>query len=615
VSTDEQEANWTSLQSQKQECLKFASENNLQVPEEYIFLEQYSWAYFDRPQLLHLFSVASRWILDFVLFMKRDRVARDIFVFHQIMKELEKYKVKVFYAKELNSWDTAMDNFMWNTIINFASFEREQIKNRTILWKKTFAINNKRPFWNIPYWYNKNNKTKELEIFEEEKNVVLRIVKNFLDDNLTMWIIAKNLTKDNILPPSFSLKKENEKLIEKEWKKNSIYFWSISNVQRILSRSEMYAWIYQAFSKEYKKIWDKTILLWERPKEEWIQIKVPQIITLKQSKLIKEQLEKNRKYSKKRSVRNYMLQWLLFCDCEKGLLHNFIWYFNNTKELRNYRCCLHNSTKFSKERLCSNHISWLKIEWVVLDTLKELFLNHEYIFEKALEGLNIWNLKDENNRYLDLYGLILEIEEKHKRNEELYIEWMITKDRFAEIKNLLEKKKTDYSDEMGKEYDKLKNSIFREEAKRNLRDIVEEISNYIESFFDNASYDELKELANIVIDKVIVPKDKENPVRIILKIPLNVNDFNEKYYEDELIEYIDDDFRVHVLWKTWNVVPKLLKLSPTKRPLKYRTVEFKDNDDWDNSDLENNERKFLFFLKDKYNQLCKSDHLIKKQKS
>jgi hypothetical protein len=35
--------------------------------------------------------------------MKRDRVARDLFVFHQIMKELEKYKVKVFYARELSS--------------------------------------------------------------------------------------------------------------------------------------------------------------------------------------------------------------------------------------------------------------------------------------------------------------------------------------------------------------------------------------------------------------------------------------------------------------------------------------------------------------------------------
>jgi hypothetical protein len=52
--------------------------------------------------------------------------------------------------------------------------------------------------------------------------------------------IAKRLTNEKILPPSFSLKRSNEKLIEKESKKNSIYYWSMSNVQRILSRSEMY---------------------------------------------------------------------------------------------------------------------------------------------------------------------------------------------------------------------------------------------------------------------------------------------------------------------------------------------------------------------------------------
>lgn len=81
VSTDEQESNGSSLQSQKRECLKFASENNLIVEENNIFLEQYSWAYFDRPQLIHLFSLASKWLIDFVIFMKRDRVARDLFVF------------------------------------------------------------------------------------------------------------------------------------------------------------------------------------------------------------------------------------------------------------------------------------------------------------------------------------------------------------------------------------------------------------------------------------------------------------------------------------------------------------------------------------------------------
>jgi hypothetical protein len=66
--------------------------------------------------------------------------------------------------------------------------------------------------------------------------------------------IAKRLTDDKILPPSFSLKRSNEKLIEKESKKNSIYYWSLTNVQRILSRCEMYTGFYQAFTKEYKKI-------------------------------------------------------------------------------------------------------------------------------------------------------------------------------------------------------------------------------------------------------------------------------------------------------------------------------------------------------------------------
>lgn len=606
VSTDEQEANGTSLQSQKSESLQFASDNNLLVDEKYIFLEQYSWAYFDRPKLINLFLIASKGLIDFVIFMKRDRVARDLYVFHQIIKELEKYKVKVFYARELSSWDTAMDNFMGNTIVSFASYEREQIKARTILWKKTFAKNNKRPFWNIPYWYIKNQKTKELDIFEEEKEIILKIVKSYLEDNISMSEIAKRLTDDKILPPSFSLKRSNEKLIEKESKKNSIYYWSLTNVQRILSRCEMYTGFYQAFTKEYKKIWDKTVLLWERPKEDWIEIEIPQIITIKQAKLIKEKLENNRRFAKKRSVRNYMLQWKLFCDCESPDLHNFVWYFHNWKWLRNYRCSMHNSTRVSKERLCSNHISWLKIEWIVIDTLKELFLDPDYIFEKAIDVLFPESNEWDKDLYHELYEKILEIDIKHKRNEELYIEWMISKTRFVEIKAGLESKKGEYSDEMIKEESKIKNIVLKDQAKQNIYEIINQIKEEIESFFYNASYDDLKDLVNIVVDKVIVPKDKTKEVKIIMKIPWNILNFYEKYYEEEYVEYVDDDDKVHNICKTGNIVPRLLKLDPTKKPLMYRTVEFKKNDDWDDSNLIENENRFLTFLKEKVYQLCKS---------
>jgi iron-sulfur cluster repair protein YtfE (RIC family) len=96
---------------------------------------------------------------------------------------------------------------------------------------------------------------------------------------------------------------------------------------------------------------------------------------------------------------------------------------------------------------------------------------------------------------------------------------MISKSRFAEIKATLESKKEEYSNEMIKEEKKIKNNVLKDQAKQNIYEIIDEIREEIESFFDNASYDDLKNLVNIVVDKIIVPKDKTNQVRIIMKIP------------------------------------------------------------------------------------------------
>lgn len=608
VSTDEQESHWTSLQSQKLSCLKFASENNLTVPEDYVFLEQYSWWFLERPQLTHLLLLASKWLLDFIIFMKRDRVARDTYVFHKIMNDLKENNVKIFFSDEVSSSDTAINNFIWNTIIGFASWEREQIKVRTNIWKRQHAKNNQRTASHVPFWYIKNPKTKELEINEEEKEIVLRIIKNYLEDNMTLQGIWMQMEKEKILPPALYRKDIWEILTNWKTRKNDIYFWHVTTVKRVLDNANLYAWTYQAFTKIYKKTWAGSELIWERPKEEWIDIKIPAIITKKQAEAIFEKLDNNRKYAKKRSVRNYMLQSKLFCDCEYPELHNFVWYFNNQKELRNYRCSMHNRSRVSTDRLCSNHVSWLKIERIVIDTLKEIFLDPEYITEKAID--KAFPKKDEvqKDRYTELYWLILEIDQKHKRNEDLYIDWAITKERFNEIKINLDKNKEDYSKEMEKEHEKLKSELLKETAVSNISTIIKELREEIESFFDNASYDELKELVWIVVDKVIVPTDKSKPVKITLKIPWNTISFSERYYEDEMITFIDDDWKEYNICKTWEFIPKSLKLDPTKSPLKYRTVEFKKDDWWDDNELFNSENKFLIFLKEKYHQFNKCDH-------
>lgn len=610
VSSEDQESYWTSLQSQKLSCLKFASENKLTVPEEYIFLEQYSGWFLDRPQLTYLLSLASRWLLDFTIFTKRDRIARDTYVFHKIMNDLKENNVKVFFSDEISTWDSAMDNFMWNTIIGFASREREQIKIRTNIWKRQHAKNNQRTASHIPFWYIKNPKTKELEINEEEKEIVLRIIKNYLEDNMTLQAIWIQMEKEKILPPSLYRKDVWDLLTDWKTRKNDIYFWHITSVKRVLDNANLYAWTYQAFTKIYKKVWAGSELIWERPKDEWIDIKVPSIITKKQAEAIFEKLDNNRKYAKRRSIRNYMLQSKLFCDCEYPELHNFVWYFNNKKELRNYRCSMHNSSRVSEDRLCKNHVSWLKIERIVIDTLKEIFLDPEYITEKAID--KAFPKKDEvqKNRYTELYWLMLEIDQKHKRNEDLYVDWAITKERFNEIKTTLDKNKEDYSKEMEKEHEKLKSELLKENAIENISIIIKELREEIESFFDNASYDDLKELVWIVVDKVIVPTDKNKPVKITLKIPGNTISFSERYYEEEIFTFIDDDWKEHNVCKTWEFVPKLLKLDPTKHPLKYRSIDFIKDDWWDGNALFNNENKFLIFLKEKYHQFNKCDHNI-----
>ena len=176
--------------------MKFARENFLSVPEELVFLEQFSGAYFDRPLLEEVLSLARKGKIDFVIFMKRDRVARDQFVYQKIMNALQDARVRVYFSEEKLTGDESMDNFMGSTIVGFAQWEREQIRKRTQAGKRQHAKEGKWPFASIPFGYIKNHDTKRLEICEPEKKVILEMVRLFLEENATLWKIANDFSKE-----------------------------------------------------------------------------------------------------------------------------------------------------------------------------------------------------------------------------------------------------------------------------------------------------------------------------------------------------------------------------------------------------------------------------------
>ncbi|MDD4530345.1 MAG: hypothetical protein PHO80_02230, partial [Candidatus Gracilibacteria bacterium] len=391
---------------------------------------------------------------------------------------------------------------------------------------------------------------------------------------------------------------------------NAVNHWSEITVHRILKKASMYVGVYQAFTKEYKKVGNKSILIGERPKEDWINVKIPQILTKKQAEAIEEKLEHNRVFSKKKSFRTYMLQGKLLCDCET-IHHNFIGYANNKKDLKNYRCSKYNLRKHSIDRHCKNHISGLKIEGIVVNTIKELLLHPDYLFEEAIRELTAG---DDNavkkDRYHELYGLVIDLELKHKRNEDLYIEGNISKERFLEKKKELEERKEEYSIEMEKEFEIIKNVSGRESALKDLKAIIEDMKESIEIFFQYATYEELKEMVEIIVDKVIIPVDRNNPVKIFLKMPFRV-DLAERYLEEEKVIFVDESGKSHNVKGTGNMIPKLLNLDPTKAPLKFRTVEFRKDDDEDGIKYED---MLLDKLKYFFHQPYMSDQIVTKSK-
>ena len=533
ISTEEQ-SKWVSLEYQKESCQSFCLKNDITVKDENIFSEIYSWAFFERPKLSQIFEIIKSQDIDCIVVIRRDRVARDMWVFTRIEKILEELSVKIFYAEEVLTGDEYIDTFMWNTLIGFAQYEKQMIFKRTYSWRRQVA-NNWQWTTQVPYGYIKNN-DRYLELYKPEVKIIKLIVKLYLEENKTLWEISWYLNEAKILPPSMSEKKSATQLWFLKRRKNAIWFWWVSAVSRTLENVEKYyTWEYKAFTTQYKKVWDKSIVIWKRDKKDIITIKIPQLFDKKTAKRINIKKKINRNHADKKSFRTYLLKGKLFCDCQSDF-RNFKWYYNNTKWLRNYRCTMSDKRKTSENRRCNNNISWLKIDTLVIDTLKDFFLDYnKFLIEYSLDAKTNSN----NTNIIEQYKYDIEkLEMKEKRALDLYLDEALSKDKFKEIQQEVQENTESLKQVMENEYDSIydeyKKGLLNGKVKHNIQSLFEHASNY----FETASYEEIKQLVDIIIDKVIYSTDKTKPVRIIL---------NVSPWDFDLDEYLKSDRKTSIV--------------------------------------------------------------------
>lgn len=130
VSTEDQEREGTSLDSQREACLKKAVELGCEVPENFVVIETYSGLSLERPKLDQLRQLARDKEVDVVIAYTLDRLSRDPVHCIILQDELERNGVELILVTE--TIDTSDMGRLITHIKGFAAkLEAEKIRERT----------------------------------------------------------------------------------------------------------------------------------------------------------------------------------------------------------------------------------------------------------------------------------------------------------------------------------------------------------------------------------------------------------------------------------------------------------------------------------------------------
>jgi len=396
VSTAGQAENGTSLDSQRDACLRLAAERGYAVPQENVLLEDWSGADLERPRLDRARElIRSRAVQAFVCYAV-DRLARDPIHVGIVAEECAKHEVELLFVLE------PLDNSPEGALIRYvkgyaAQIERERIKERTLRGKRSRA----RMGFLVQatgrgiYGYRYVRETKKRVIYEPEAQIVQRIFEACLRGE-SCYSIAVRLNDDGI--PAFAGG-----------------LWHPLTVKRMLTNSSYKGTT--IFGKTRRvSLGGKRRRLEERSPEDWIEIPgaTPAIVTEDVFDAAQEMLSRPRR-SPNLASRKYLLTGHLECACGAPAVGTCL-----NHAYRYYRC---RSTwpSATRPRTCdAPYINADRLEEAVWKTVREILQEPEIIIteikrqqdgssfveeELARIRASIRRLADQERRLIRLFGL------------------------------------------------------------------------------------------------------------------------------------------------------------------------------------------------------------------
>jgi site-specific DNA recombinase len=351
VSSDRQKEEQT-IASQSSALRAYAATYEYVVPDGWIFEDEgWSGATLVRPGLERLRDLAAQGQIEVVLVYSPDRLSRKYA--HQVLllEEFARQGVDVVFLQGPRA-DTPEDVLLLQFQGMIAEYEKAQISERTRRGKRHRAqAGSVNALTGAPYGYRYVRKADgapaRYEIVESEAAVVREVFRRYTDEGESLGTLARWLTATGIRTRTGQLR----------WNKSSV--WGMLR-NPAYQGTACFQKTRQAERRRVNRrlrqrggIPAHPVCSRPRPREEWIEIAVPVLVSPTQFALAQDRFERNRRFAARHTKQPSLLQGLLICQ-----LCGYALYRCSSRsarhQLRYYRCTGADAYRFPQGRRCAN---------------------------------------------------------------------------------------------------------------------------------------------------------------------------------------------------------------------------------------------------------------------
>jgi site-specific DNA recombinase len=351
VSSDRQKENQT-IASQTAALKEYAESHGYLVPAEWVFEDDgYSGASLIRPGLEAMRDLAAQGQIEAALVHAPDRLSRKYAYQVLLGEEFARCGVSFVFLKS-PSGETPEDHLLVQFQGMIAEYERAQIAERTRRGKRYKAqqgvVN---VLGGAPYGYRyikkSDNAVAYYEVNETEAEIVRTMFDAYTQQGLSINAIARLLNERQI--PTRTAKTRWERSTVWGMLRNPAY-----QGKACFGKTELRP--RQRITRPLRqrnRPPNRNSANHERPRQDWIEIPVPALVSEATFALAQEQLQKNKHHSPRRTIEPTLLQGILVCQqCGYALYRTST--ETTKRKLYYYRCLGSDGYRRLKGSVCSN---------------------------------------------------------------------------------------------------------------------------------------------------------------------------------------------------------------------------------------------------------------------